>query len=183
MFLILFCIMFKADTSSTFLWNRKKYFRRRQAFTSYPTQLPQVWGKCWLSQISTLWCQVLVKMLTFTIINTMMLGVGVMVPYAMVDVINIVIVCRCYAYYCGICCCLNLVLWCDRWWPTEADIITSFLNNGRCYSHVADGMATLGWDYFSLKSGIKQNLIPYVRQMVFTYVLIQGWIAELYIYI
>ena len=119
----LFCIIFKADTSSTFLWNRKKYFRRRQAFTSYPTQLPQVWGKCWLSQISTLWCQMLVKMLTFKIINTMKLGVGVMVPYAMVDVITILIVGRCFAYYCGRCC---VMMW------------QKVAHWGRCYSLFAE---------------------------------------------
>ena len=65
---------------------------------------------------------------------------------------TIVIVGRCYACYCGRCCCLNLVLWCGRWWAREADVIVSLLSNGISYSHVADGMATLRWIYFSLSS-------------------------------
>ena len=63
----------------------------------------------------------------------------------MVDVMTIVIIGRCYAPYCSWCCCLNLVLWCGRWWATKADVIASLLSNDRCYSHVADGMATLRW--------------------------------------
>ena len=57
---------------------------------------------------------------------------------------------------------LNLMLWCGRWWATEADVIASWLSNGRCYSLVADGIATFRVDLFQLKFwDVKQNLIPY----------------------
>ena len=46
----------------------------------------------------------------------------------------------------------QLLLWCGRQWVTEADVTVSLLSNGRCYSHVADGIATLGWIYFSISS-------------------------------
>ena len=46
----------------------------------------------------------------------------------------------------------QLMLWCGRQWVTEADVIAYLLSNGRCYSHVADGIATLGWIYFSISS-------------------------------
>ena len=43
---------------------------------------------------------------------------------------------------------------------------------GRCYSHLADGISTFWVDLFQFKfCDVKQNLIPYVRQMVFAYVL------------
>ena len=49
-------------------------------------------------------------------------------------------------------------------WPLQGWSI------GRCYCHVADGIAT-GSYYLKFKFwGVKQNLIPYVRQMVLTYV-------------
>ena len=31
-----------------------------------------------------------------------------------------------------------LLLYYGRWFTTEADVITSLLGNGRCYSHVAE---------------------------------------------
>ena len=38
-------------------------------------------------------------------------------------------------------------------------------------------------DLFWLESwDVKQNLIPYVRQIVFTYVSIEGWIINPYVY-
>ena len=106
-------------------------------------------------------------MLTFTNFNTKASGVGenvdhhhfnTMVSFVreMVTLCNgyvttIVIIGKCYAYYCGRCC-LNLVLCCGKWCATEADVIASLLINGRCYSHVADGMATVGWIYLNLIS-------------------------------
>ena len=123
------------------------------------------------------------KMLTFTISNTMESDVGVMLPFAMVDDMTIVIVGTCCTYHCGRCCCLNLMLWCGRWWATEADVIASLLSIGRCYSHVADGLGYFRVDLLQLKFwDVKQKFIPYVRQMVFAYVLIKGWIVDPYIY-
>ena len=59
----------------------------------------------------------------------------------------------------------NLVLWCSRWWATEADVLASLLSN---YSHVADGIASFRVDSFQFKFwDVKQNLFPYVRQMLF----------------
>ena len=70
---------------------------------------------------------------------------------------------------------------------------------GRCYCWVADGMATAGLEWWQMLLpcgrwnghwvklfqfefwGVKQNLIPYMRQIVFTYIPIQGWIVDPYI--
>ena len=51
-------------------------------------------------------------------------------------------------------------------------MVSHLLSVGRCYSHVANGMATFWVDLFHFKFwDVKQNLIPYVREMVFAYVL------------
>ena len=57
------------------------------------------------------------------------------------------------------------------------------LSNGRCYSHVADGIATFRVDLFQFKFwDVEQNLIPHVRQMVFAYVLVEGWTIQAYVH-
>ena len=54
---------------------------------------------------------------------------------------------------------------------------------GRCYGLGADGIATFWEDLFQFEFwDVKQNLIPYVRQMVFAYVFIEGWIIYPYVY-
>ena len=55
--------------------------------------------------------------------------------------------------------------------------MASLLSNGRCYSHVADGIATFCVDLFQLRFwDVKQNLIPYA------YVLVEGWTIQPYVY-
>ena len=54
----------------------EKYFSKRQAFASFPIWLLRSEENIDLHKFPTLWCQVLVKMLTFTISNTMVSGVG-----------------------------------------------------------------------------------------------------------
>ena len=62
-------------------------------------------------------------------------------------------------------------------------MVSHLLSVCRCYSHVADGIATFWVDLFQFKLWhVKQNLIPYVRQMVFAYVLVEGWIVHPYVY-
>ena len=55
-------------------------------------------------------------------------------------------------------------------------MVSHLLSVGRWNSHF--------WvDLFQFKfSHVKQNLIPYVRQMVFAYVLVEGWIVHPYLY-
>ena len=61
--------------------------------------------------------------------------------------------------------------------------MASLLSNGRCYSHVADGITTFRVDLFQVKLwDVKQNLIWYVRQMVFAYVLVEEWTIHPYVY-
>ena len=56
-----------------------------------------------------------------------------------------------------------------------------FLSNGRFY--VVDGIATFMVDLFQFMfSDVKQNLIQHVRQMVFAYVLVEGWTIHPYVY-
>ena len=62
-------------------------------------------------------------------------------------------------------------------------MVSHLLSVGKYYSHVANGIATFWVDLFQFKFWhVKHNLIPYVRQMVFAYVLVEGWIVHLYVY-
>ena len=88
---------------------------------------------------------------------------------------------------------LPIFLW-QMLWP---HIIAQ--NGSRCYCQVADEIAIVGWDGIKwlmlLPQGrcyshgsmilfkfqfwdVKQNLIPYMWQMVFANVSIQGWIVD-----
>ena len=53
------------------------------------------------------------------------------------------------------------MMWLDGG-PLSADIIASLLSNGRCYSYVADGIATLGWIYFRLSSKMLNRTAPHM---------------------
>ena len=62
-------------------------------------------------------------------------------------------------------------------------MVSHLLSVSRCYSHVANGMATFWVDLFQFMFwDVKQNLTPYVMQMVFAYVLVEGWIVHPYVY-
>ena len=61
--------------------------------------------------------------------------------------------------------------------------MASLLSNGRCYNHVADGIATFRMYLFQFKFwDVKQNLIPYMRQMVVSHVIVEGWTIQPYVY-
>ena len=59
-----------------------------------------------------------------------------------------------------------------------------YSNYGKCYCHCGRWNGHIGWMFFFILSSemLKQNLIPYVRQMVFVYVFVKGWTIDSYIY-